>query len=186
MRDQRQPDLMEICTDRLRLRPLTALDAMFVHRLMNDEAWLANIGDRGIRSPLEARLYLEEGPWTRYADLGFGFYAVELQCGLQPMGVCGLAKRPHLDAPDIGFAFLPEYRGAGYALEAARAVLDFAASLGLSRIVATTRPSNDGAKRILRLLQMTEESSLISPSSGQPLLLYAANLPVARKRPHSV
>jgi [ribosomal protein S5]-alanine N-acetyltransferase len=177
---------MEICTDRLRLRPLTALDAGFVHRLMNDEAWLTNIGDRGIRSPQDARCYLEDGPWTRYGELGFGFYAVERQLVPQPMGVCGLAKRPHLDAPDIGFAFLPEYRGSGYALEAARAVLDFAAALGLSRVVATTRPSNDGAKRILRLLRMTEESSLISPSSGQPLLLYAANLPVTRHCPISV
>ncbi|MCY7484466.1 GNAT family N-acetyltransferase [Paenibacillus alvei] len=40
---------------------------------------------------------------------------------------------------DIGFAFLPEFRGQGYAYEAAAAMLEYGLTkLGLERIVAIT------------------------------------------------
>ncbi|WP_431048484.1 GNAT family N-acetyltransferase [Roseateles sp. L2-2] len=167
-------------TDRLLLRELTPADDAFILRLMNDEAWLANIGDRGIRTLEDARGYLDEGPWTQYRALGFGFYAVEMDEARIPVGVCGLARRAHLDAPDIGFAFLPEHRGGGYAGEAAAAVLGFAASLGLPRVVATVRPANAASRRVLARLGMSEESSFISPSSGEPVLLYGIRLEVGR------
>ncbi|WP_293501163.1 GNAT family N-acetyltransferase [Roseateles sp.] len=131
---------MALRTARLLLRPLTPADADCVHRLMNNEAWLTHIGDRGIRTRRDAIRHLEDGPWTRDDQQGFGFYAVERHGVPEPMGICGLARRPHLDAPDLGFAFLPGYRGTGYAVEAAGAALDFAASLGLPRIIGTTPP----------------------------------------------
>lgn len=176
--------MTEIHTNRLVLRELVTSDDEFVCALMNDAAWLANIGDRGIRTRSDACRYLLEGPWARYRELGFGFYAVERLGVPEPIGVCGLAKRDFLDAPDIGFAFLPAHRGLGYAMEAADAVLRFAARIGLSRVVATTRPENLASRRILEKLNMVQESSFVSPSSGHPVLLYAMRLPPAGQDAH--
>ncbi|PZP27379.1 MAG: hypothetical protein DI603_21965 [Roseateles depolymerans] len=98
------------------------------------------------------------------------------QASSEPLGVCGLAKRPHLDYPDLGFAFLPEHRGAGYAWEAARAVLGFAVASGLKRVAATTRPGNEASRRLLNRLGMTASGCFISPASGQPVLMYSLDL----------
>ena len=54
---------------------------------------------------------------------------------------------------EIGFAFLPQARRRGYALEAAAATLQLGVhALGLTRIVAITAPDNAGSIRILERL----------------------------------
>ncbi|QES90959.1 GNAT family N-acetyltransferase [Rhizosphaericola mali] len=35
----------------------------------------------------------------------------------QPIGMCGITKRDFLEYPDLGFAFLDEFTGNGYAFE---------------------------------------------------------------------
>lgn len=40
--------------------------------------------------------------------------------------MCGLVKRETLDDVDIGFAFLPEFEGKGYAFESSSAVIEYA------------------------------------------------------------
>ena len=85
---------------------------------MNDPDWLRFIGDRGVRTVDDARGYIEKGPMQMYARLGFGLYLVELK-DATPIGLCGLIKRATLEDVDIGFAFLPEFRGLGYAQESA-------------------------------------------------------------------
>ena len=67
-----------------------------------------------------------------------------------PIGTCGFAKRPFLDHPDFGFAFLPEYTGQGYAIEIAVATMAYAEEvLKMEKLVAFTTPSN---KRSIQLL----------------------------------
>jgi ribosomal-protein-alanine N-acetyltransferase len=44
-----------IWTARLALRPMTAADADFVIELLNDEAFLRYVGDKGVRTREDAR-----------------------------------------------------------------------------------------------------------------------------------
>jgi RimJ/RimL family protein N-acetyltransferase len=140
-------------TDRLIIRRLTLEDAEFIFELVNDPSWLRFIGDRGVRSLEDARNYILKGPVEMYGRLGFGLYLVALKDEGVPIGTCGLIKRDSLKDVDIGFAFLPNFRGRGYAYEAASAVLAYGKNtLGLERIVAIVSPSNDRSIKLLEKL----------------------------------
>jgi RimJ/RimL family protein N-acetyltransferase len=106
--------------------------------------WLLFIGDRGVHTLEDARLYILKGPVAMYERAGFGLYLVERKHDGVPLGICGLIKRDALEDVDLGFAFLPEYRAQGYAYESVTAVLTYGQSvLALKRIVAITSPDND-------------------------------------------
>ncbi|MCA9925967.1 MAG: GNAT family N-acetyltransferase, partial [Anaerolineales bacterium] len=83
-------------TERLNLRRLTVDDSSFILTLLNDPSFKQNIGDRGVRSLADARLYILNGPAASYERNGFGLYLVELKNGRIPIGICGLVKRPFL------------------------------------------------------------------------------------------
>lgn len=138
-------------TERLTLRYLQVTDAPFVVQLLNDPSWIKYIGDRGVRTREDAEAYLQTGPMASYTEHGFGMYLVERD-GV-PMGMCGLVKRAQLDDVDLGFAFLPQFTGQGYAYEAATAVIHHAQnSLNLPRLVAITAPNNERSMHLLQKL----------------------------------
>src|SRR6476469_10818856 len=119
-------------TERLIVRWLAAEDAGFILELVNDPDWLRFIGDRGVRMLEDARGYILNGPVAMYHRAGFGLYLVELKSSATPIGMCGLIERAGLADIDIGFAFLPAFRGQGYAYEAASATMRYAKeTLGL-------------------------------------------------------
>jgi RimJ/RimL family protein N-acetyltransferase len=165
-------------TGRLALRWLDDADAGFMHELLNDPDWLRYIGDRGIRSVEDAHCYIVERLCDTYARHGFGVYMVELRGNAQPLGICGLIKRDWLDDVDLGFAFLPQFRGNGYALEAASATLKFARSeLGLTRIVAIVSPDNRDSIRLLEKLGMQFERMATPPLDAREVCLFASTGP---------
>ena len=143
-------------TERLVLRELTEADAPFVLRLVTDPDWLRHIGDRGVHTLDDARAYICNGPQAMIRDHGFGLWLVE--AGGVPVGLCGLLRRDGLDGVDLGYALLPEHRGAGIATEATRAVLAYARdTLGLARVAAYVSPSNDASVRVLTGLGFVRE-----------------------------
>ena len=159
-------------TRRLRLRALTADDADFIRELVNDPDWIRNIGDKGVRTQDDARRYLENGPIAMYARVGFGLFAVESKASGECIGICGLIKRDGFDDVDLGFAFLPRFRRAGYALEASSAVIaDGKARFGLRRIVAIVSPGNEASIGLLGKLGFRFER--IIALHGESLELHA-------------
>jgi len=68
-------------TQRLTLREIDAGDAPFILELVNDPDWIRFIGDRGVRTLEDARGYIERGPRSLYAKLGFGLWLVLLKDG---------------------------------------------------------------------------------------------------------
>jgi RimJ/RimL family protein N-acetyltransferase len=161
-------------TDRLRLRHLEAEDASFILELLNDPDWLRYIGDRGVRSEEQAVAYIQHGPARSYAERGFGLYLTELKSGAEAIGLCGLIKRDFLTDVDLGFAFLPRFRGAGYAFEAATGVLRYAgARLGLRRIVAITALDNERSAQLLQKLSFHFEGTIPYPGEDEPVRLFA-------------
>ena len=161
-------------TARLTLREIDAGDAPFILTLVNDAAWLRFIGDKNVRTDDDARRYIEAGPAAMYAQRGFGLWLAERSEDGMPIGMCGLIKRDALPDIDLGFAFLPAYRGNGYAFEAAQAAIDFAwERLGLARIVAITAPDNGDSVRLLERLGFRFERMLQLAGDAPAVRLYA-------------
>jgi RimJ/RimL family protein N-acetyltransferase len=145
-------------TDRLMLRKLSVEDAPFILKLVNEPSFLRFIGDKGVRTLNDARDYILEGPVDSYDRLGFGLYMVELKENGTAIGMCGLIKRETLEDVDIGYAFLPEFWGKGYAFEAAAAVMEFGKSaFGLQRIVAVVSTENSSSIKVLEKLGLRFE-----------------------------
>lgn len=161
-------------TERLVLRHLSPDDAGFIVELLNEPAFLENIGDKGVRTDDDARRYIAEGPDASYRRFGFGLYLVELKDSGEPIGMCGLLKRDELDDIDIGFAFLEKFRSKGYAVEAASAVIDHAhGRLGLDRVVAITIPENSRSMKVLEKIGFSFERMARLSADGQDLKLFA-------------
>ena len=163
-------------TPRLVLRRLSTDDAEFILALLTDPAFLRYIGDKGVRTIADARNYIETGPVASYHQFGFGLYLVATKEGGMPVGMCGLLKRESLPAADIGFAFLPQHRSKGYALEAAHAVLAYGRDqLGLDRILAITDPNNAGSIRILQKIGLRFERKVRLSDDAKELRLYSSD-----------
>jgi RimJ/RimL family protein N-acetyltransferase len=141
-------------TERLRLRTISLDDAdvAFHLALLNDPAFIQNIGDRGVRTLEDSRRYIAEGPVAMQERCGHSMYVVELKDSGTPVGMCGLIKRETLVDVDIGYAFLPAFRGRGYAYEAARATVEHARALGITRLAGITSPANTASNQLLAKL----------------------------------
>jgi RimJ/RimL family protein N-acetyltransferase len=161
-------------TRRLVLREFELADAAFAFELLNEPAFLQNIGDRGVRSIADAIHYIQNGPRASYAALGFGHYVVELKATGEAVGMCGLRTREGLDDPDLGYAFLERHRSRGYASEAARAVLEFSRTiLRIPRITAICAAENAPSIAILGKLGFAAEGRTRLPGESADVLLLA-------------
>jgi RimJ/RimL family protein N-acetyltransferase len=159
---------------RLRLDELTEADSGFALALLNDAAFIAHIGDRQVRNREQAAAYLQQGPIASYRQHGFGMYAMRLKYSGETIGMCGLVKRDSLQDVDIGYALLPAYRNRGYALEAARCVMDWATGeLGLRRLAAIVDPTNTDSIALLGKLGMAPEGMVRLSQDEEPICLYA-------------
>lgn len=160
-------------TERLLLRQFTLSDTAFIIELLNTEDWIKYIGDRNIKTEEQAKQYLTNGPIKSYAANGFGLCLVALKDGT-PTGLCGLIKRDHLPHPDIGYAFLPQYTGSGYAFEIANAVLQHAFSeLKKEKIIAITLPENKNSVKLLEKLGMKYEETFVDTTHNETLAVYS-------------
>jgi len=166
-----------LTTPRLSLRHLTLDDADFILRQVNEPSWLQYIGDKGVRDLDGARKYLTDGPMSMYQSKGFGLYAVELREGGGPIGMCGLIKRDSLPDVDIGYAFLPEYFGKGYAMEAVAETVEHARrDFGLKRLLGITSPDNVPSIRVLEKLDFVFERTEKFTPGGMDTNVYARAL----------
>jgi RimJ/RimL family protein N-acetyltransferase len=161
-------------TERLRLRTLALDDAPFYLEVVNTPGFIQFIGDRGIRTVDAAREAIAGGPMAMQESLGHSLYLVERKEDGAPIGMCGLIKRDSLADVDIGYAFLPEFGGKGYATEAAAGVLAYAPSVGIRRLVAITSPGNDASDAVLRRIGMRFEKLvyLTPEDTGTQLFFY--------------
>lgn len=164
-------------TPRLALRRLSADDAEFMLRLLNEPSFLRYIGDRNVRSVADACRYIESGPMAMYARIGFGLFLVELKEGRVPIGICGLLKRDTLDDVDVGFAFLPEHWRQGYAFESAAAVLEYGRHTHhLMRIVAITSLENEASISLLAKLGFRFERTIRMSDHEEDVRLFAVDM----------
>jgi [ribosomal protein S5]-alanine N-acetyltransferase len=154
-------------TERLRVRRIGLDDAGFMLAILNDPGFLANIGDRGVRTLDDAHHYIRDRIFASYERNGFGMYCVALQATGEPIGTVGFVRREGLNAPDIGFAFLTPHTGHGYGQEAARALIDWGReTLDIGPLVAITAPENTASAALLRTLGFRETGRVMLPAHG--------------------
>ena len=166
----------EVETPRLTLRRMEFDDAPLLVRLLNEPSFIENIGDRGVHSLEEAHRYLREGPMAMYEKDGFGLWHTALKDGTF-IGMCGMLKRDNLPDPDLGYAYLPEFWGQGFAYEAAAATLQHCAQkFGLTRALGVVSEGNVGSIRVLEKLGMGFERVFTMREGEAPARLYSRAL----------
>jgi ribosomal-protein-alanine N-acetyltransferase len=147
-------------TERLRLQPLVEADAEQVFPLMDDPEVMAywdvpeiddpDVVAQLVRSRVAAMVEGAAVHWSilRLEDGGF-------------VGTCDLSEidRRHKRA-EVGFMLGRDTWGHGYALEAMRAVIGFAATSGLRRLTARTHLGNRSSEALLEKLGFAEEGLL--------------------------
>ena len=162
-------------TARLEIRRLLPGDAAFMLELLNDPSFIQNIGDRGVRDLEGACGYIARGAVASHEQHGYGLDLVVLKATGEPAGICGLVHREYLDAPDIGFAFLPRFTGSGYALEAATAVLRHALEvLKLPRVLAIVSPDNARSIQVIGKIGLRYERMLTPPGESTAIRLFTS------------
>lgn len=160
--------MFKLTTERLTLRELTDNDAPFILALLNDPDFIRTIGDRAVRTLDDARAYIRNGPVASYAQNGHGLWRVALAGADTPIGMCGLIKRAGLPDPDIGYAYLPEFRSKGYAVEAAAATLAFARdNLKLARLLGITSMDNDRSGKVLERIGLRRDGEVRLPDGAE-------------------
>ncbi|MBL0048131.1 MAG: GNAT family N-acetyltransferase [Bacteroidetes bacterium] len=154
---------------RLQLHPLSTGDTAFIFELVNTPDWIKFIGNRNINSLGNALGYIQrilDNPANTY-------WVVKLNESLESIGVITLIKRDYLEHPDIGFAFLPQFYGKGYAYEAARVVLlQLLNNNSITQLFATTLATNEASIRLLKKLGLFFNKEI--RVENESLLLYSA------------
>ena len=164
-------------TSRLTLREMTVLDAPFIHALLNQPTFLRFIGDRQVRSDDDAAVFIDSRYRQSYRDHGYGLWVVEATDAATPIGICGFVRRDALPAADIGFAFLPEFEGRGYAYEAAAATLLHGhALLGLTQVLAIATEDNTRSHRLLIRLGFQRSGAITMPGETDAVALFELDM----------
>lgn len=143
----------QFSTERLTLRPTHIDDAPFILELLNSPLWIQNIGDRNVYTISDAQNYIKNKMLAQLEKLGYGNYSVIRNSDDVLMGTVGLYDRAGTIGIDIGFAFLPQYFGQGYAYESARRIMEAGIEdFGLKIIGGYTLPTNIASQKLLEKL----------------------------------
>lgn len=165
-----------IRAERISLFHLNIEDSPILLALLNEPSFIANIGDRGVRTIAQAEQYLVNGPLASYQSHGYGLYRVERNLDGTTLGLCGLVRRDYLPSPDLGYAFFPEFAGQGYATEAARAVYLYGKTiLKLPQIVGIVQSNNLASTRVLQKVGMHKHGIVEVPTTKEELDFYVEN-----------
>lgn len=147
----------KLTTQRLSLNTLAVEDHAFIQELVNSEGWLRFIGERNVHSTEEAINYIHKINGTQQVH----YWVVRLRDEHLPVGIITFLKRSYLEHFDIGFAFLPQFSGSGYAYEAAKEVLSMVRSEPAHvTVLATTLPENARSIRLLTKLGLRFEREI--------------------------
>ncbi|SEC18642.1 Protein N-acetyltransferase, RimJ/RimL family [Tenacibaculum sp. MAR_2009_124] len=161
-------------TERLILRLTELHDASFVLELLNTPKWKQFIGDRNIHSIADATQYIKEKMLPQSERLGYGNYVVIRKKDDVKIGSCGLYDREGLEGVDIGFAFLPNYEGKGYAYEASKKIMETAfTDFQIDTIAGITAKGNKASQGLLMKLGLTFDKYITLPNEDEEIMLFS-------------
>ena len=143
---------MRLTTERLVLRAPTLgdLDAWHAIYLDAEEVWYGEP-----RSSLDENRAKLERQIAHHDEHGFGMWTGELDG--EPIGAAGLQHLEGGPEVEVGYRFLKEHWGRGYATESARASIAYGFDeVDLDRIVAVALETNVASRRVLEKCGMRE------------------------------
>jgi ribosomal-protein-alanine N-acetyltransferase len=157
-------------TERLTLRPFEPGDAHDFHAVRSDPSTFEYLTSAPAATLEDTRAQIARLMEYR-EEHGFGIAAVVERASGRVIGDCGLQLLE--DGPDVevGYKLGRQYRGRGYATEAARAWLEYGFhTLELDRIVAVAWPDNVASWRVMEKCGMRR----VGPGEhyGHETLLY--------------
>jgi ribosomal-protein-alanine N-acetyltransferase len=136
-------------TERLVLRTFEPADAEDLHAVHSDPSTFEFIGSEPSHSVEDTRARIERAA-AHQARHGFAMSAVVERASGRVIGDCGLQLLEGGPEVEVGYRLGREFRGRGFATEAARAWLDYGlGTLGLDRIVAVAWPQNAASRRVM-------------------------------------
>lgn len=145
-------------TERLFLSELCSTDSEFINELVNTQEWIKFIGDRNVRTEVDANNYIQriiDNPKSNY-------WVVKLKSDNLSIGIITFMKRDYLEHHDIGFAFLPKYTKNGYAFEATVTILnDVINNKNHRKVLATTIKENISSIKLLKKLGLSFEREMV-------------------------
>lgn len=146
-------------TPRLLHRALEVDDAAALFALNGNPEVMRFTGEPPLESLESARTAIVDYPDFR--TVGYGRWGCVLKESGQIIGFCGLKYLSDLDAVDVGFRFLPEFWGRGFATEACIASLAFGFdTLELDRIIGLVLPENAASIRVLEKAGMHADGTI--------------------------
>jgi len=159
------PDLIELETQRLRLRPWTPADRAPFFALNSDPRVMEYLSEPLTRAASDR---MADRCQALLEERGWGFWAVECKAGGDFAGFVGLhvpsAELPFSPCVEIGWRLAVQHWGKGLATEAAREALRAGFELvGLSEIVSFTALGNARSRAVMGRLGMREAGSFDHP-----------------------
>nr|WP_277601501.1 GNAT family N-acetyltransferase [Thalassotalea sp. G2M2-11] len=155
------------------LRLLTHNDAQMILALLNEPAFLTNIGDKGVRNLSNAINYIDSGPLAMQSTLGYSLYCCVRKDNDQAIGLSGLIKRDGIMHPELGFAFLTQYCKQGFGYESSVAVLKHAhEQLGITHLQAICHPNNKASIGLLTKLGFSYQQNISLPTQQESVKLF--------------
>lgn len=139
-------------TERLLLRPFRNADHPEYAAMCADPDVMRYLGTGVTLNPGEAWRSMASilGHWQL---LGYGMFAVEVKATGKLAGRAGFLDPPGWPGFELGWVLAREHWGKGYAIEAARACLDYAfGALGRDRVISLIRPENERSIRVAERL----------------------------------
>jgi RimJ/RimL family protein N-acetyltransferase len=139
-------------TERLLLRPFRNSDHPAYAAMCADPEVMQYLGTGVTQNPMEAWRAMASmlGHWEL---LGYGMFAAEVKATGELAGRVGFLNPPGWPGFELGWTLARQHWGKGYAIEGARACLDYAfGPLGRDRVISLIRPANERSIRVAERL----------------------------------
>lgn len=145
---------MTIETARTYIREFTLADAEAVLNFNGDSQVTRFTGDADMVKNLDDAKTVIKDIWLKeYKQYGYGRWAVVDKGSGKVIGFCGLKYIPELNMPDVGYRFIPEFWGKGYATETALACVKYCREqLGIQRFFGDVMEQNVASIKVLKKL----------------------------------
>ena len=163
-------------TERLLLREMTQDDLPALQGILQDEETM--YAYNGAFDEAETQAWLDR-QLSRYAQYGFGLWAVVLKESGGMIGQCGLTMQPWRgdEVLEVGYLFNRAFWHHGYATEAARGYMEYAFDrLGAREVCSIIRETNLPSRRVAERNGMTVRDTWVKHYRGidMPHVRYCA------------
>ncbi|PBQ08972.1 GNAT family N-acetyltransferase [Pseudomonas syringae] len=147
--------MLELHTERLYLRTLLASDWPLFFRLHSEPETMqyvfGKIEEPQIRKGFDHRL----PEWTPASDHWLCLVVMDAQSHAE-LGVSGFRILSPAHA-EVGYLLLPEHQGKGFGTESCRAIIDYAAAIGLDSLESTVTDGNIASCKVMEKCGFTFE-----------------------------